>query len=82
MVAQGYGVTMIPEMVVKNGALPKGVRTIPFRGGSPQRQIGIAWNEHGLRHGDITMIAKILDKLMNDKPLTGLKKKATQNLLT
>ncbi len=76
MVAQGYGVTMIPDMVVKNGALPKGVRTIPFRGGSPQRKIGIAWNENGLRHGDIAMVSAIIDRLMNDKPLPAHKKKA------
>jgi LysR family hydrogen peroxide-inducible transcriptional activator len=76
MVAQGYGVTMIPDMVVKNGALPKGVRTIPFRGGSPQREIGIAWNEQGLRNNDITMVAAIIDRLINDKPLPARKKKA------
>ncbi len=69
MVQQGYGVTMIPEMVVKSGMLPKGVRLIPFRGGNPQRKIGIAWKEHGLRHADITMVAQIIDRLMNDKPL-------------
>lgn len=69
MVAQGYGVTMIPEMVVKNGALPKGVKTIPFRGGSPERKIGIAWNERGLRHADITLVADALARLMNDKTL-------------
>lgn len=76
MVAQGYGVTMIPEMVVKNGSLPKGIRTVPFRGGSPERKIGIAWNEHGLRHGDIDMVADILNRLMNDKPLPARRKKA------
>lgn len=76
MVSQGYGVTMIPEMVVKNGLLPKGIRLVPFRGGSPVREIGIAWKEHGLRHGDIAMVSAVLYKLMNDKPLPAKKKKA------
>lgn len=69
MVAQGYGVTMIPEMVVKAGLMPKGLKIVPFRGGSPTREIGIAWNPNGIRDDDIVMVANILNKLMNDKPL-------------
>lgn len=76
MVQQGYGVTMIPEMVVKSGALPKGVRLIPFRGGNPERKIGIAWKQGGLRHDDITLVAQALDRLMNDKTLPARKKRA------
>lgn len=76
MVQQGYGVTMIPEMVVKSGMLPKGVRLIPFRGGNPQRQIGMAWKDGGLRHDDITLVGQAIDRLMNDKPLPTRKKRA------
>ena len=76
MVSQGYGVTMIPEMVAKSELLPKGIRLVPFRGGSPERQIGIAWNERGLRSDDVRTVADILHKLMNNKPLPARKKRA------
>lgn len=76
MVSQGYGVTMIPEMVAKSDLLPKGIRLVPFRGGSPQRQIGVAWNERGLRHDDVMLMADSLNKLLNGKTLTTSKKRA------
>lgn len=56
---------MIPEMVVKNDLLPKGIPPCPVPWRQSQRDIGIAWKENGLRHDDITMVAQILDKLIS-----------------
>lgn len=75
MVHQGYGVTMIPEMVVKSGLMPPGIRLVPFRGGTPLRQIGVAWKKDGLRHDDIMLVAEALNKLMNGKALTQKQKR-------
>lgn len=43
MVGYGYGVTLLPDMVVKHAALPKTVKTIPFKSPKPMRQIGMIW---------------------------------------
>lgn len=43
MVAQGYGITLLPEMVIKAGNIPKNIVLIPFQNPAPSRQIGMTW---------------------------------------
>lgn len=43
MVGYGHGVTLLPDMVVKNAPLPKNVKIIPFQSPKPTRQIGMIW---------------------------------------
>ncbi len=47
MVDHGFGITLLPEMVVKNSTMPKGVKLIPFaQKEKPSRQIGMVWLEN------------------------------------
>lgn len=41
MVSGGFGMTLLPEMVVKSGQLPDNINIIPFHDPQPTRQIGI-----------------------------------------
>jgi LysR family hydrogen peroxide-inducible transcriptional activator len=43
MVASGYGITLLPEMAGKKGALPSNLELIPFKNPKPSREIGLAW---------------------------------------
>ena len=43
LVRQGQGITLLPEMAVKEGYLPKDLKVLPFSGPVPTRQIGLAW---------------------------------------
>lgn len=49
MVAQGYGVTLLPAMFVATTALPKGVKLIEFKKPRPVRSIGLAWRANDPR---------------------------------
>ncbi len=44
MVGHGYGVTLLPEMVVKHAPMPNGITLAPFKTPAPKRQIGMIWN--------------------------------------
>lgn len=44
MVDHGFGITLLPEMVVKNSTMPNGVKLLPFtQKEKPSRQIGMVW---------------------------------------
>jgi DNA-binding transcriptional LysR family regulator len=43
MVAQGYGITLLPKMVVEHGALPKKIDLHAFKRPIPSRKIGVIW---------------------------------------
>lgn len=65
MVHQGYGVTLLPEMSVKdNPMLPRDLTLRPFSGPAPARSIGVAWKKGGVRESDITLVIKAVEKLV------------------
>lgn len=53
MVGHGYGATLLPEMVVKHGALPKTVAVTGFTAPIPTRDIGIAWMKNSPYERDV-----------------------------
>lgn len=52
MVANGYGITLVPEMAVSAGAIPKGVEVHRFAAPMPHRKIGLIWRENHPQTGD------------------------------
>lgn len=42
MVSNGFGMTLLPEMVIESGHLPENIDIIPFDDPCPTRQIGLA----------------------------------------
>jgi len=45
MAAQGYGITLLPDMVLKQGPLPKNIALNSFKKPMPTRKIGVAWRQ-------------------------------------
>jgi LysR family hydrogen peroxide-inducible transcriptional activator len=63
MVAQGYGITLIPEMAVKQGVVPDNVSLHEFQGRQPTRKIGLAWRDDALQETNINGVRSILEEL-------------------
>lgn len=60
MAAQGSGITLLPEMVIKQGFLPKSLELKPFKAPEPTRQIGAAWRENSLQRNNIAAVISSL----------------------
>lgn len=60
MVEHGFGITLLPEMAAAPDALPKGVRTIPFRSPAPSRKIGLTWPPGSPHARDMAALADAL----------------------
>lgn len=61
MVAQGYGITLLPDMVARHGTPAKGLRLIPFADPAPARQIGFLWRRHAPRAAGINSLLRHLE---------------------
>jgi len=62
MVAAGVGVTVVPELAVREDA--GGVRYIPFEGEPPRRTIGIVWRRTSPRAAVLDAVAQLVRKEM------------------
>lgn len=60
MVGYGYGVTLLPEMVTKNGSIPKGINVVPFKSPAPTRQIGMVWQNNSPQKRDLETLFETL----------------------
>lgn len=58
MVAQGHGITLLPEMVVKQGLIPKNIDLLAFQTPIPTRKIGVCWRPKTPRERDIQEVIK------------------------
>ncbi len=56
MVSQGHGITLLPQMVIDHGALPKRLDLHAFESPPPSRKIGAAWRAENPRASDINAI--------------------------
>jgi len=56
MVEHGYGLTLLPEMMVRVGAVPENIRLVPFKPPGPKRQIGMAWAENSPHAADMAAL--------------------------
>ncbi len=61
MVANGYGITLLPEMAIAS-EVPRrrDIRLLRFRAPEPKREIGLAWRKTSPRKGDFEQLAALL----------------------
>ena len=61
MVANGYGITLLPEMAIASEVHDRGdIRLLPFRAPEPKREIGLAWRKTSPRKTDFAQLAQLL----------------------
>lgn len=68
MVANGYGVTLVPEIAAGVEAREQRVRMLRFRDPEPGRSIGLAWRRTSARKKDFTALGEIVSDVV--APLT------------
>ncbi len=64
MVDQGYGITLLPEMVIKQGLIPPNIELIPFHDPLPTRKIGVCWRQKDPQESNITAIIDTLKETL------------------
>lgn len=69
MVANGLGLTLLPEMAVpvETAGLP-GIAVVPFAGRGPSRTIALVWRPGTPREPDLRLLAEMLLPYVNPKP--------------
>jgi LysR family transcriptional regulator, hydrogen peroxide-inducible genes activator len=61
MVANGYGVTLLPEMAIANEVQHgNAIHLMRFTGPEPKREIGLAWRKTSPRKADFAQFAQLL----------------------
>ena len=60
MVANGYGITLLPRIALPVEARDKRVKVLRFRAPEPARQIGLAWRRTSPRKADFAALGKIV----------------------
>ena len=63
MVANGYGVTLLPEMSLETEARRGDIRLHAFAPPQPSRKIGLAWRRSSPRTRDFTELGAMIAKL-------------------
>ncbi|MGN7439193.1 MAG: LysR substrate-binding domain-containing protein [Alcanivorax sp.] len=67
MVGQGYGKTLLPEMVVKNAPIPDGIQIIPIQSPAPTREIGMVWLDNSPQRKELNALAETLETIQQSK---------------
>ncbi len=64
MVANGLGVTLLPQLAIDAG-IAKGtsLRIIPLEGKAPAREVGLAWRRHTARREEFLLLGQELKRL-------------------
>lgn len=65
MVGHGFGVTLLPEMVVKHAPMPATITLSPFKNPPPTREIGIVWPKNSPQKRDLTELYKTLSPMLS-----------------
>jgi len=60
MVANGYGITLLPEMAIASEVHRGDIRLLRFRAPEPKREIGLAWRKTSPRKADFEQLAELL----------------------
>jgi len=58
MVSQGYGITLLPEMVLNHGVVPKNLSLHGFKKPVPSRKIGVLWRQKDPHEKDIKTVIR------------------------
>ncbi|SNB66710.1 transcriptional regulator, LysR family [Arboricoccus pini] len=62
MVANGYGVTLLPTLAIKDQPADPRIRLIPFKDPAPFRTIALAWRRRTPRERDFRALGALLSK--------------------
>ena len=62
MAGQGYGLTLLPKMVMNAGAIPDTVEIYKFSSPAPTRTIGVAWRPYSPIDKNINAVCDFLKK--------------------
>jgi LysR family transcriptional regulator, hydrogen peroxide-inducible genes activator len=60
MVANGYGITLLPEMAISSEVHGNGIRLLRFPSPEPKREIGLAWRKTSPLKAEFLQLAKLL----------------------
>jgi LysR family transcriptional regulator, hydrogen peroxide-inducible genes activator len=66
MVANGFGVTLLPEMSLETEANRGDIRLLPFAEPKPSRKIGLAWRQSSPRKQDFTELGAMVATLAKE----------------
>jgi LysR family hydrogen peroxide-inducible transcriptional activator len=64
MVANGYGVTLLPRIALPVEARDERVKVLRFRDPQPARKIGLAWRRTSPRKADFAALGKIVTEMV------------------
>jgi LysR family transcriptional regulator, hydrogen peroxide-inducible genes activator len=68
MVANGYGVTLLPQVAIDAEAHDDRVRLLRFRDPEPGRSVGLAWRRTSPRRKDFEALGKLMTETFTAKP--------------
>ncbi len=68
MVANGYGVTLLPEVAVDAGLRDERVKLLRFCAPEPARTVGLAWRRTSPRRKDFEALGEIVKETLAPKP--------------
>jgi LysR family hydrogen peroxide-inducible transcriptional activator len=64
MVANGYGITLLPRVALPVEVRDERVKVLRFRSPEPARQIGLAWRRTSPRKVDFAALGKIIGETL------------------
>jgi len=67
MVANGFGVTLLPRMSLDTEARRGDIQVLAFPPPEPHRKIGLAWRQSSPRKSDFAELGRIIQSLHTDK---------------
>jgi LysR family hydrogen peroxide-inducible transcriptional activator len=65
MVANGYGITLLPRVALPVEVRDERIRVLRFRNPEPMRQIGLAWRRTSPRKADFAALGKIIKETLD-----------------
>ena len=65
LVAQNYGITLLPEMVAHSDTLPANLRVLPITPHTPMRRIGVVWRKNSILQQDIFALAIAIYRILH-----------------
>jgi LysR family hydrogen peroxide-inducible transcriptional activator len=67
MVGHGYGITLLPAMMIEAGTMPKDVKLYRFKSPKPTRKIGVIWRKNSPNLLDLKEISNSLNKRLKNR---------------
>ncbi len=65
MVEHGYGITLLPRMVIESSVVPQNVDIYRFKNPKPTRKIGVVWRKNAPNLLELKNISKTLKTTLN-----------------